>query len=280
MKSIFNFIENLIEQKILVLILGILLVVFSATKGIRTSNIDLSLDIAGRIVVGILGLILIFFYWRGRIIIHAKNSKFKIPPLFSDKPFEIIYKKRNCRKINSEFILWDKCTIMFWIYIPPKNEGIRNSPSNRYILSHYTGVVNPKDSYTTFYNQFCLRHNTKNKWSIAVSNNQAEYIKPITLDDELLVGWHHFFVAWNTLENELKFLIRDRNGEVRIEDVFDNCFDHWVEKLHNKVTVGAWQKPSECHYCEAKLYNFLIICEYLNERSRNFKRHLENKPLQ
>ena len=48
MKSIINFIENL-SEKIIVLILGILLVVFSATKGIRTSNIDLSLDIGGRI---------------------------------------------------------------------------------------------------------------------------------------------------------------------------------------------------------------------------------------
>jgi hypothetical protein len=280
MKSFFEFLEKIFDKRTLLFIIGVLLVVFSATTGIKSQSFNLSLDVTGRIVAGSLGVILIGFYlFKNDHCPLGKKTTIKNSfSLFTDKPFYVNSKKKNRRKMSCDFLFWDSCTIMIWVKIPPKGEGLRNSPSNRYIMGHHTGAVNIHDNHTKFYNQFCLRHNTKNKWSIAISNNQAQYSSPITLEDNLRVGWHHFFITWNTVDNVLKFVIRNKSGEVQAEDLFNNCFDFWVEKLNNTVTIGTWQGNYEGHYCETNLFNLIVYEDYLNENSKKFRSHIRNIP--
>lgn len=176
-KEILILVKELMFQKAFLGFIGILLVVLSATNGIKTAKLNITIDIYGRVIVFALGIILFI-----SAVTKVKFMKFAFPsknitPLFINKPIEITATKKNEYNLKNDFIFWKKCSIMFWIYVPPKGEKLRNSPSNRYIFAYHNGATKPNHIRTSFFNQFTIRHNSVHeKWDIAISDSSAEYI--------------------------------------------------------------------------------------------------------
>lgn len=207
--------------------------------------------------------------------------KYKIEPIYTDKPVLITAKNANKKTISSEFIFWDKCSILIWVKIPKQNEGIRNSPANKYVLAHHNGAVNNKDSHTQYFNEFTLRHDTSNHWNISVSDSNANYIDKISLPDNLNEGWHHFFITWDKIKKDLVFQIRTITSDLKESQVFPDRFKFWTEYTNEEksVTVGAYQSNYAGHYCETELFNLTIYNSFLTDKDSQFKDHISRKPL-
>lgn len=113
---------------------------------------------AGAIVAGFVGqragsvimLALLVFVWQVwltvEIVILRKALAFRgtqqnIRPRLSYLRDSLIISsaRMNPLKISGEFLLWSECTVMLWVQVSPKGQGLRDSPNNRYLLAHHTG---------------------------------------------------------------------------------------------------------------------------------------------
>lgn len=204
------------------------------------------------------------------------STKSKVASVYSyfDEPLLISSDQKNMCKIYSDFILWEKCTFMLWILVPPKGEGLRNAPSNRYILSHYTSQASEEDQ--TYYNQFCFRYTLSDKWQVTFSNNKVEYpSKTPQVLDGLTPGWHHFLVAW---DRAVPKIILQIDGGKHGRDISTSSFTSWPEKLADSATIGAWVTNWAGHYCETKLFSLKIFDEFFESTDSVVKEHLKLKP--
>jgi len=218
----------------------------------------------------------------GGIISHRKKDGENVLIGFKGRrylqePLEISAQAKNRLKIESDFLLWAQCTILLWVYVPPKGKGLRNSPSNKYLLAHHTGEANREN--WTYYNQFVLRHTSvRERWEVQFSNGKKPPQYPdeyLTIGDGLEVGWHQFMIAWDNEKPKLTFTIDGGKGG---NDLSTSYRPFWVEELDEKVTVGAWVTDWEGHYCETKLFQLLILDNFLDVTDSIVKEHLKLKP--
>jgi len=285
MKDMFSFFEKVLSHNLFVFIVGIILLILSASSGINVGSFKLPLDIFGRITLLVIGLgtIIAFAIYNLKKQPINFTFKHKIEPIFTEKPVFITAKSKNKSTISSEFIFWDKCSILIWINIPKQNQGIRNSPTNRYILAHHNGEVKNNNKHSSYLNQFTLRHDTSNNWNISVSDSHAKYMeKKVSLPDSLDEGWHHFFITWDKTKSDLIFQIRNVKGELKESQSFTDRFDNWTEYTNkkNRATVGAFHDTDyEGHYCETELFNLTLVNAFLTEKDTQFKEHLSRKPM-
>lgn len=206
----------------------------------------------------------------GRVVIGFKGDR------YLQEPSEILAEKKNRLKIESNFLHWPQCTILLWVYVPPKGQGLRNSPTNRYIIAHQTGEAsNQKDR---FYNQFVLRHSSKReRWEVQVSNGKAEYPNSsLGIGDGLEVGWHQFMIAWDNEKPKLTFAIDKGKGGT---ELWTSYRSFWPDTLGEKATVGAWTSDYWAgHYCETKLYQLWILDSFLEPTDSIVNEHFKLKP--
>lgn len=252
------------------------------------------IDFLGAIIAGLLGarnasfimiglLLLAWLLWLTNEVVNIRSTlslrkEAVEPPLikyFTKDPLLISSEKKNRFKIDADFLLWEQCTLMLWVLVPPKGQGLRNSPSNRYILAHNTGENEKKKE--NYFNQFVLRHSiSRNNWNISISNNKAQYPpKRISIKDGLEPGWHHFFISWDRTKPKLLFAIDGGKGG---NDLSTSCFAYWPERAAENMSVGAWPNDLECHYCKTKLFKLVIYDHYLDINSDPSKEHLSHKP--
>lgn len=177
---------------------------------------------------------------------------------YFDESIWISANRKNKQLIPSDFIQWDECTVMVWVYIPQQGEGLRDSYRNRCLFSHTTGHT---ENWANF-NGFTLRHNEYNQWHFSFSNGKAKYSSSrVIIEDGLEPGWHHFILQWNKLLPELKLLIdKGVNGNARI----GSFLSYWPEKNAENLTVGAWESGEPKSYCETKLLSLWISNKYLS----------------
>jgi len=185
----------------------------------------------------------------------------KVDPVmqqYFDESIWISSERKNKQPIPANFIQWDECTLMVWVYIPPLGDGVRDGNKNRCLFSHTTGH---NDAWANF-NGFTLRHNEHNQWHFSFSNSKARYAsKPLLIEDSLDAGWHHFLLQWNKFIPELKLLIdKGVRGSAR-----SNTFlSYWPEKNAENITVGAWENGDSNSYCETKLLSLWVCNKYLS----------------
>jgi hypothetical protein len=176
---------------------------------------------------------------------------------FFDGSISISSTRKNKQLIAADFIHWDECTMMVWVYVPPRGEGLRDLIS-RCLFSHTTGHT---ESWANF-NAFILRHSEHNNWHFSFSNGKAKYPQTrVLIDDSLEPGWHHFLLQWNKLLPELKLLIdKGGNGNARST----TYLSYWPEKNAENLTVGSWETGQLDSYCETKLLSLWICNKYLS----------------
>jgi hypothetical protein len=165
--------------------------------------------------------------------------------------------RRNELRIGSDFLLWDQCTLMLWVLVPPLGAGLRDAPHYRYLVAHHTGDAEDLQNY----NAFALRYTPDHHWEVVFSNNKAQYAaEALRIDDRLEPGWHHFLITWDRLKPELLFLIdRGRRGGNRSE-IF---LAYWPERLSENAVLGAWMPAYEESYCDTKLWHVWICDRYV-----------------
>lgn len=206
----------------------------------------------------------------------AKNQSDFINLYYLSKtPQLIMGEKKNRLVITSEFILWEKCTILVWIYVTPQGSGIRNAPHNRYIFGHHTGnhpTIKWRDK-----NVFAMRYSLNNKWVVIFNNATAdESDATLSVDDKLNTGWHHFLISWDKSKPSVNLLIDEGlSGNDLLEEAFRN---HYPELRADNISVGSWPNNWEGHYCETQLYNLQIINEYYENLDNIIRDHIRSKP--
>jgi len=270
--------EKLIENSSLTLVvIGLLILVIGATGGWTSPSLTIQVnEIAWQIALSIVGAIvtcigiLPFLPGQVRSIRKYKCKEMTTRSYFSE-PIFISATRNNQRRIDSDFILWEQCTLMIWVLVPPKDEGLRDAPTNRYILAHHTGRA--EKGKHMYYNQFCLRYSRHNKWQVTFSSNEAEYPSSSpAVKDGLTRGWHHFLISWERSRPKLVLLI---DGGISGSDIITSSFSSWPERTADKAIAGAW--PSG-HYCETKLFNLVIVNRYLEPTDDIVTEHLQNTP--
>lgn len=194
---------------------------------------------------------------------------------FLDKPLKITFTRRNCQKVDSDFLRWPQCAIMFWVLVPPKGEGLRNSPSNRYLLAHNTG--SDKSSHPLYWNVFSLRHNSNDQaWLVGIANSKGEGDwKAISVPDGLEAGWHHFMITWDRWRPLLVLSIDAGKGG---SNHCTTMLSSWPEGFSPTVSVGSWVPDYEVHYCETEICHLSIVNAYVTPSHPIVKRHLLKKP--
>ena len=104
-------------------------------KGLAAIEI---IGVAGAIVAGLLGertaslimiglLLLVWQLWlTGEVVLlRRKSSASRLQReakarAFLEEPLLISASKKNRLKIDSDFLLWEQCTLMMWVLVPPK----------------------------------------------------------------------------------------------------------------------------------------------------------------
>ena len=215
---------------------------------------------AGAIVAATIGLIKINKF----DLIKSKTNH----PI--DEPVLITAEDKNRIRIESDFLLWKKCTILIWVYVPPKGEGLRNSPSNKYIFGHITGTADEKNYL--YYNQFCLRHSSsRDRWEVQFSNAKSEYPdKYLIIGDGLNTGWHQFVITWDS--QKISLMIDAGKGG---SDLSNSYLEYWPSKAGHNVTVGGWAIDWDGHYCETRLAHLWISQSYSDSSSKIVKAHYD-----
>jgi hypothetical protein len=141
----------------------------------------------------------------------------------------------NPLKISAEFLLWSECTVMLWVQVSPKGQGLRDSPHNRYLLAHHTGQGEVKLG-ETYKNQFVLRHSSmRHRWEFLTSNGSARYGNSLVAKDGLEPGWHHFLISWDRTRPRTVLLIDGGSGG---SDVSNAPFERWPEQI-DRLFVGT-----------------------------------------
>jgi len=203
----------------------------------------------------------------------AKQASATARRWYLDDSLFVSSEKLNPLKISADFLLWPKCTVMLWVWVPPKGKGLRDSPNNRYLFAHHTGKTD--DDRDAYKNQFVLRHSrSHNRWEFLTSNGSAEYGNSLNAKDGLEPGWHHFLIAWDRPRSKTIFLIDGASGG---SDVSNVSFRHWPEE-GDKLFVGTWVSEWEGHFCETKLLQLRIFDDFLTGNDTPVQEQLLLKP--
>jgi hypothetical protein len=191
---------------------------------------------------------------------------------YFDEQVYISAEKRNRLGIDSDFLFWEKCTLVMWVFVPPKGQGLRDAPHNRYLLSHNTGEARTH----VFLNQFALRYSLRKTWEFECSNNNAEYPKEsVVITDGLEPGWHQFLLAWDRSKPKLLFLIDEARSGSKLSSTI---FKTWPERRADEVFVGTWTSDWEGHYSETKIFQLWITDNFLESTDSAIKEHSKHKP--
>ena len=193
-------------------------------------------------------------------------------------PVEITSEQDNCCKPSSKFLKWDKATIMIWVYITPKGEGIRDS-RNCYILAHSTGEVPNPIRYRNRFSIGYMGKSVNKNWMVNISDNAANEVKLLEINDNLSSGWHHFLVSWDKQVMEAQFYIDlGQNGDDTVTG-FKPMSTNWPEKIQHKIHIGSWMPVHRVHYCETEFAHFMMTNQYLDINDDKVKAHFQNKPI-
>jgi hypothetical protein len=285
-----EFIESLLERRSLFIIsVGVVLLLVGIAQEISISTFSLQItDAIGKWILSIVGIFVIVF---GAFLAYKeankegysqenshieKTTKPKYEFL-NEEPVEFLGELGNRFPINSDFLDWEKATVLLWVKIPPLGQGLRDNKSNKYILAHNTGVDHERG--WPYNNRFSLgRFLDPGYWAVTISRNNAEEEKEQTLgfDDHLEPGWHQFMISWDRSKKNMEFIID--GSFTKKEFAPKDMLNHWPVQLTGKVYVGAWTTDWENFYCDTFLYLLEIFDDFLDTDSKEVKEHKRKKP--
>ena len=207
---------------------------------------------------------------------HVRKEKSYPYSYFEDAPVFIGSNSNRIFYIPSDFILWEKCTIMLWVLVSPYGDGIRKDSYSSYLLAHHTGKTGDKK----YYNQFSLRYSPDYQlWVLMISNQNATYYSHISIPDDpsLSPAWHHFMISWDRSEDKILFCIDGGKQIEVVQQAFP--FNYWPMESFSRVSVGSWLSPFIENFCDTELYNMTISNDFLTPDDELVKNHFDNMPI-
>ncbi len=282
------------RASVLLIIGGAFIIIVGASNEFTINNFSMAFpDPWGRyLTIGVGATLTVFgFYLEVREprptgisgMIDSKSEDVgRVTHEYLEFPNRITFPRGNRLKIKSEFLDWSQCSIMLWVLVPPKGEGLRapKGRKSRYILGHQLGGWEANNG--EWHNLFSLRYRVVEEdaiWEVAISNDRARRLLPrMTHLDRLDPGWHHFLIRWDSSKPEISFWIDGGAGGNVISQRFQGT---WPRKLADTVTVGAFSvngREDEVTYCETQLCRLVIINRFLEISDPLVKKQLEAKP--
>ena len=225
-------------------------------------------DVALCVTLGLLILSLLVLIIRYKIKRFDPSKAVEIYKPITDDIW-ISSDRSNRQSIDNKFLTWDECTILFWMFVPRRGEGLRNAPHNRYIFAHQTG----EGENWHHYNAFFLRYSSKNTWDLIFSNPRGELTPDnhrFRFDDGLEAGWHRVQITWNHSIPLLTFLI---DGGDRISIRYKSHLNYWPRERDDAAYIGAWVNPYPESYCETKIAHFWILNKALESTDSTVQEH-------
>lgn len=195
------------------------------------------------------------------------DTKFIFKKYFDDT-IMVMSRRSNQTQVSSEFLNWDRGTILINVLVPPIGHGLRPAPGNRYILGHINDNNGGDDKERNF---FGLRYSMRNKWEVDFSNADGERLPEIqwlSLEDGLEEGWHQFMVSWDRRKPEIIFVI---DGNRRTTS--SRFLNFWPVSFADSVTVGAWPTGYPESFVETKLSNLWVCNQALDENHQIVLEH-------
>jgi|GEM_PF-2662219 len=177
--------------------------------------------------------------------------------------------RRNRLCVDSSFLSRDEGTLLFWILVPGRGEGLRDAPHNRYLFSHQTG----EDGDSRHLNAFFLRYSSEETWDFWFSNPEGGMpndLQRYRLEDRLTAGWHHVQISWNHSKPILSLLFDAGNS---LSLTSKNYLPYWPREFDNYVYFGAWVSDYPESYVETKLRQLWICDGYLDATHSEVLRH-------
>jgi hypothetical protein len=173
--------------------------------------------------------------------------------------------------VDSSFLSRDEGTLLFWILVPGRGEGLRDAPHNRYLISHQTG-----ETSDIHQNAFFLRYSSESTWDFCFSNpngivpnDSGRYRQA----DTLTHGWHHVQISWNHSKPILLLLFDSGRG---VNITSNNYLPYWPRKFDKCVYFGAWVSNYPDSYIETKLRQLWIVDGYLDAAHPEVARHISS----
>jgi hypothetical protein len=185
------------------------------------------------------------------------NPKFHF---FEENPITIDNLKKKV-KIPSEFLTWNKFTILFWVKI---TEEFLNSRNNRYLFS-YTTDPNSKKDRPIYPNAFFLGilGGTLN-WRFVVKGPDPSNEKVMRFSShEGLKGWKLFSIRWETHTETIKLSI-DGGRVYANKDILPKA-SRPIYSKKNFFHLGGWQDTWAGGLSLLDFYNFRVFDTHLTD---------------
>lgn len=202
----------------------------------------------------------------------------KTPPVrvreYLEDPLMVLSSRKNQKRIESDFLTFERATLLMWVRVPPVGQALRDSPSHRYLVAHNTGEKEPKEGY--YRNQFSLRHSSRRgRWELTLSNDNAEYHEGLFIGDGLEEGWHHFMISWDHKKPLIRLHIdADAGGS----SVSTSYLPNFPTKLAGNVSIGSWTSDWAGHYAETMIARVWVVNSALSVADEIVKEHFAYRP--
>jgi hypothetical protein len=194
-------------------------------------------------------------------ILQRKRTKIAVEKIL-DTDIWVSASRRNRLCIDSSFLARDGGTLLFWLLVPRKGEGLRQAPDNRYVFSHHTG----EDDGSAYPNAFFLRYSSDSTWDFCISNPDGEMPNDLgnyCLADGLSPDWHHFHITWDHSIPRLQLLIDSGKS---ISFTSRTYLPYWPREFASCVYFGAWTTDYPESYVETKFRKIWVCDKHLGFR--------------
>ncbi len=129
---------------------------------------------------------------------------------------------------NSNTLDLEKGTVEMWVYV---NDKIKDVAQNRYVFAHRGSCGSG-----CYSNRMSFGHLSSGVWNFAISNSSGAG-SSISLQDNLVEGWHHFAVTWNKYAEGgyIEMFIDGTSVQKNI-----NIANRLPDNYEDGIYVGGW----------------------------------------
>jgi hypothetical protein len=200
-----------------------------------------------------------------------------------ETPTLITNASKNALKINSDFLTFEKCSVLIHVLIPEKGKTKPLPFLTKFLIGHPgTSIETGRDEYgyvtSDTFDLFIVRQNS-NGWQLTMSNHEGRWLYPfLNIPDRTKPGWHQFAIVWDRTKPLLTFYIHGKNGG----SVSTSNLQFWPSQLGKTVSIGATFNPQEDSfydgtYIETELAHLWIVPDFLTTDHPTILNHRQLK---
>lgn len=165
--------------------------------------------------------------------------------------------------VGSAVLKRSQGTFATWVYLQPKDQGIRRLVNNRYILGCALRKAKPyKGVIALCRGPMTWEPLRDPSWKIWLVDTDGVKKRIWTYPDgrEFQAGWHLFVLRWNHDTPRLELLIDGRS--VILANDYYEC---WPKSLPERAFIGQWPGSWREHYINTSLWRTQFMSFYASD---------------